>query len=152
MIRRLVRINREQWVYGDFIIKKITRTRVTELDKYEVTHHFDGQHYGSFLALAEAVNEIDKLYLKNELNDVNHWLEKKPFTLSANAIICMYQARQEVSNEKAPANSPSEIEWACTQLFYISHAAAYAGSEESQHIQAAAEYWKLTGNTPQLLF
>lgn len=72
-----------------------------------------------------------------------------PFYAAANAVLYMYDLRQRSARNRAPANSPAEIEWACEQLFRLADVAAYAGSTESTTIRAIAGHWKVTGIKPQ---
>ncbi|AVY99416.1 hypothetical protein DAI21_18045 [Lelliottia sp. WB101] len=148
-MRQLINTHPNHWVYGDFTIRKVTRdNRVTTLDKYEVHEAESGGHCGSYFALAEAVNHIDKLYLSKETYSANTWLANRPLLMAANAVLCMYQMRQELSSESVPPHTPAEIEWACDQLFKLADVAAYAGSDETTVIRSAAEHWKKTGNKP----
>jgi len=75
---------------------------------------------------------------------------QKHFIAAANAVIRMYELRQH--RPKVLAHSPVEIDCACCELINIASAAAYAGSEESTIIKAAADYWKQSGNKPDLIF
>ncbi|WP_312156285.1 hypothetical protein [Lelliottia nimipressuralis] len=150
-MRQLINTTPNHWTYGDFNIRKVIRDRVTIIDKYEVREAESDGYCGSFFALAEAVDHIEKLYLSKEAHNINTWLTHKPFYMAANAVLSMYQLRQELCSKEAPAHSPAEIEWGCDQLFKLAGVAAYTGSDgEAIAISNAAEHWKKTGSKPDV--
>lgn len=67
---------------------------------------------------------------------------KQPFYEAANAVIKMYEWRQERASTKCPAHSPSEIDWAADRLLDIALAASYVSSNEAIAIRDMAEFWK----------
>jgi len=73
-----------------------------------------------------------------------------PFYAAANQILRMYERRQLVAKEKAPANSSCERYWAYERLCDLAGAAAYAGSKEATVIKNAAELWKNSERIPPL--
>lgn len=71
-----------------------------------------------------------------------------PFYAAANRVLSMYEKRQSVATNKAPAHSPAERYWACERLIDLAGAAAYAGSKEAPVIKAAAELWSNSARIP----
>ncbi|MGV8925729.1 MAG: hypothetical protein ACOH2G_08645 [Ewingella sp.] len=72
-----------------------------------------------------------------------------PFYAAANKILCMYELRQLIAQEKAPKHSPAERYWACERLIDLAAAAAYTGSKEALVIKAAAELWENSTRIPK---